>query len=59
MNIGEGEMVGEDYACFYKNNGYSVKVESINVKVMQIDSLDFIKKFKKAMAGIQEYFVER
>ena len=49
MDLGVGEVFGEDMLCFAIPNTYSVKVETTHVALLSIERGDFTKKYKRML----------
>lgn len=47
MELGVGEVFGEDFICYAMVNSYSVKVESTKLELLSIDKGEFGKKYKR------------
>lgn len=47
MDLGFGELFGEDMLCFNVSNTYSIRVESTSAILLSIDRAEFIKKYKR------------
>ena len=54
-----GEVFGEDYIIFNQNNNYSIRVESSQCLLLEIHYYDFIKKFRKIIPALTDYFKQR
>ena len=47
MDLGVGEVFGEDMICYGIANAYSVKVESTQLSLLSIERTEFSKKYKR------------
>ena len=47
MDLGYGELFGEDMLCFNVTNTYSIRVESTSATLLSIDRIEFVKKYKR------------
>jgi hypothetical protein len=56
MDLGEGEVFGEDYICFEQSNLYSIKVESNKVVLLSIERYELFKKYRKVIPHLRLYF---
>jgi CRP-like cAMP-binding protein len=47
MDLGYGEVFGEDFICFGLPNTYAIKAESTKVTLLSIDKSEYNKKYKR------------
>lgn len=59
MDLGFGELFGEDMLCFNVLNTYSIRIESTSAVLLYIDRSEFIKKYKRIVLPMQKYFTRR
>ena len=49
MDLGVGEVFGEDFICYAIANSYSVKVESPGLVLLSIEKSEFTKKYRRML----------
>mmetsp|Transcript_6793 Transcript_6793/g.6027 ORF Transcript_6793/g.6027 Transcript_6793/m.6027 type:complete len:223 (+) Transcript_6793:104-772(+) len=59
MDIGEGELFGEDLICFNVENQYTVKAISTQVTCLVITYSQLMKEYRRLISGLIEFFEQR
>ena len=59
MDLGPGEVFGEDYLIYGSTNTYSIQIETTQFSALTIEKLNFNKKYKKMVQPLKEYFNRR
>lgn len=59
MDLEYGEVFGEDPICYSIPNTYSIRVESLTATLVSINKTEFMKKYKKLVKPMQNFFLKR